>query len=109
MNKIINSVLDKHRRSKKTRCPPLIEVKVILNGNTICKGIYDSGSNITLINSKLVNIKDLMKNNFNSTIKTISGRGKTNGLITLNANILNREDKINAFIYCTTMIISIMI
>ena len=99
MNKITNSVLDKHRRSKKLDVPPLIEVKVILNGNTICKGIYDSGSNITLINSKLVNIKDLMKNNFNGTIKTISGRGKTNGLITLNANILNRDVKINAFVY----------
>jgi len=40
-----------------------------------------------------------MKNNFSSTIKTISGRGKTDGLITLNANILNITKKINAFIY----------
>jgi len=38
----------------------------------------------------------MMKNNFSSTIKTISGRG---GLITLNANILNITEKINAFIY----------
>jgi len=41
----------------------------------------------------------MMKNNFSSTIKTISDRGKTDGLITLNANILNITEKINAFIY----------
>ena len=72
---------------------------MILNENTECRGIYDPGSNITLINSKLVKIKNLMKENFSSTIKTISGRGKTNGLITINANILNIKDKIDAFVY----------
>jgi len=54
---------------------------------------------ISLINSKLVKIKNLVKKNFSSTIKTISGRGKTDGLITLKANILNITEKINAFIY----------
>lgn len=40
-----------------------------------------------------------MENNFSNTIKTISGRGKTDGLITLNANILNIKNRINAFVY----------
>lgn len=72
---------------------------MLLNNTIECTGIYDPGSNITLINSKLVKIKNLTKDNFSSTIKTISGRGKTDCLITLNANILNKEDKINAFVY----------
>lgn len=72
---------------------------MILNENTECRGIYDPGSNITLINSKLVKIKNLMKENFSNTIKTISGRSKTNGLIKINANILNIKDKIDAFVY----------
>ncbi|OXU16778.1 hypothetical protein TSAR_015827 [Trichomalopsis sarcophagae] len=51
------------------------------------KGIYDPGLNITLINSKLVEIKNLTKDNFSSTIKTTSGRGKTDCLTTLNAGL----------------------
>lgn len=38
------------------------------------------------------------KNQINSTLKSINGRGKTNGLITLKAKILNKEKNINAFI-----------
>ena len=73
INKITNSILeiDKHRRSKKLDVPPLIEVKVLLNGNIKCRDIYDSGSNITLINSKLVKSKNLMKNSFNGTTKQL--------------------------------------
>lgn len=40
-----------------------------------------------------------MKESFSNTIKTISGRGKTNGVITINAKILDIKDRINAFVY----------
>lgn len=43
---------------------PLITVKLLLNDTLEIFGIYDSGSNVSLINSKLVKIKDNRVNNF---------------------------------------------
>lgn len=37
--------------------PPLIELKIKLNDILEVNAIYDSGSNISLINSKLVHLK----------------------------------------------------
>lgn len=62
------------------------------------EGIYDPGSQVTVINSKLVKLKGDENNQINSILKSINGRGKTNGLITLKAKILNEEKNINAFI-----------
>lgn len=61
-------------------------------------GIYDPGSNVTVINSKLIRLKNREKDQHSSTLKSINGRGKTDGLITLKARILDEEKNINAFI-----------
>ena len=44
--------------------PPLIELDVSLNDTITVKGIYDSGSNVTLVKAKLLRI-----NNKNNNIK----------------------------------------
>lgn len=62
------------------------------------KGIYDPGSQVTVINSKLVKVRHNEKVQTSSALKSINGRRKTNGLITLKAKILNEEKNINAFI-----------
>ena len=61
-------------------------------------GIYDSGSNVTVINSKLIKLKNKETDQQSSTLKSINGRGKTDGLVTLKAKILDEEKNINAFI-----------
>lgn len=71
----------------------------MLNKTLKAKALYDPGSRITLINSKLVQIANKKPNNCYKTIKTISGGGETKGLITLDAELLNRKNKINAFIF----------
>lgn len=71
----------------------------MLNNTLEAKGLYDPGSRITLINSKLVQVTNLKPNYCYNTIKTISGGGKTKGLVTLDAEILHKKIKINAFIF----------
>ncbi|KAK9882934.1 hypothetical protein WA026_023821 [Henosepilachna vigintioctopunctata] len=85
-------------RYKKLDIPPLIEVEVILNDKLKCTGIYDPGSNITLINSKLIKVTNSKENYFENKFNTIGGGGKTTGLIRLNGKILTIEKEINAFI-----------
>lgn len=63
-----------------------------------CTGIYDPGSNITLINSKLIKVTNSKKNYIESKFNTIGGGGKTTGLIRLKGKILNIEKEINAFV-----------
>lgn len=72
---------------------------VILNNTLEVKGLYDPGSRITLINSKLVQVTNMKRNYCYSTIKTISGGSKTKGLITLDAEVFYKKIKINAFIF----------
>lgn len=72
---------------------------MILNNAIEAKGLYDPGSRITLINSKLVQVTNMKPNYCYDTIKTISGGGKTKGLITLDAQLLQKKIKINAFIF----------
>jgi len=53
---------------------PLIKIKFILNDNLKVSGIYDSGSNVSLINSKLLRISNKEPGIFSSTnLKTING------------------------------------
>lgn len=44
-------------RAKKLRIPPLIKLKVLLNDTLEVTGICNSGSNLLLINAKLLNLK----------------------------------------------------
>lgn len=71
----------------------------MLNNTLEAKGLYDPGSRITLINSRIVQVTNMKPNYCYDTIKTISGGGKTKGLITLDAELLHKKEKINAFIF----------
>lgn len=62
-------------------------------------GIYDSGSNVSLINSKILKIKDTDKNGKKrANLRTINGVNETEGMITITAKILDIEHKIDVFI-----------
>jgi len=62
-------------------------------------GIYDSGSNVSLINSKLIKIKNRKPNNINNAnLRTINGVEKTSGLITIEIKIFEIEKKVDVFI-----------
>lgn len=76
----------------------MIKINVLLNNVLEATGIYDPGSNVTVINSKLVKLKNGERDQKSSTFKSINGRGKTNGLTTLKAKILGEEKNIQAFI-----------
>lgn len=71
----------------------------MLNNTLKAKGLYDPGSRITLINSKLVQVANIQPNYCYYQIKTISRGGKTKGCITLDAEVLHKKTKINAFIF----------
>lgn len=78
---------------------PLIRVKIRLNDTLDTFGLYDSGSNVSLINSRIVKLKNEKLNEPKSSgLKTINGVKKTDGLVTLTAKIFNIEDKIDVFI-----------
>lgn len=78
--------------------PPLIEIKTLLEESLEVKGLYDPGSRITVINSKLIN-NTLKKEKRKFNIKTISGQGKSYGLVKLNAEINGIKKYIHAFVY----------
>lgn len=80
--------------------PPLIKVKLLLNDTLTVSGIYDSGSNVSLINAKLLKIqpekrtRDIQRVN----LKTINGEKKTNGMVTLKIKIFNIEKYMDVFV-----------
>lgn len=79
--------------------PPLIKVKLVLNKSVEVFGIYDSGSNVSLINSKLLKIKNNeTSHSKNTNLKTINGVKKANGIIELDVAIFNLEKKMNVFV-----------
>lgn len=63
-------------------------------------GIYDSGSNVSLINSKLLSQKNnLNNNNYNqANLKTINGVKKSIGIVLLKIKIFDIEQYINVFV-----------
>jgi hypothetical protein len=72
----------------------------LLNDTLEISGIYDSGSNVSLINSKLLCLKKnpINKNKKNANLKTISGVKKTIGMVTLKIKIFDIEKSINVFV-----------
>ena len=75
----------------------MIKQKILLNDQLEVTAVYDSGSNISLINSNLLNIKTT--NNIKiGNIRTINGVQKTEGLIPMKIKILNIEDTQEVFI-----------
>lgn len=62
-------------------------------------GIYDSGSNVSLINAKLLKIKQEDMNDIQRVnLKTINGVKKTKGMVTLKIKIYNIEKIMNVFV-----------
>lgn len=77
----------------------MIKIKLVLNENVEVFGIYDSGSNVSLINSKLLKIKNEETGLSNKTnLKTINGVKKANGIITLDVTIFDLKKKMNVFV-----------
>lgn len=78
---------------------PLIRIRLVLNKNIEAFGVYDSGSNVSLINSRLLKIKNKKSINSESiNLKTINGVKKTSGMVTLNVKILDVEKETNIFV-----------
>ena len=77
---------------------PLIELNIKLNDVLEIPAIYDPGSNVSLINSKLVKLKSKDNNIEKTNLRTINGGYKTDGLIKIKIKIMNIEDHINVFI-----------
>ncbi len=80
---------------------PLIRVKIIIDDTAEIEGIYDSGSNVSLINKKILKIK----NNFNfennsksSVLRTINGINKPFGYTFVKIKMLGIERKVRVFI-----------
>lgn len=79
--------------------PPLIQIKLLINDILEVSGIYDSGSNVSLINVKLLNIKHKKSNNIEMVnLKTINGEKKTKGMVTLKIKIFDIEGIIDVFV-----------
>ena len=86
-------------RPKKLIVPPLIKVKLVLNKKVEIFGIYDSGSNVSLINSKLLKINNkALSYSKNNNLKTINGVKKAKGIIKLDIKIFNLEKEVDVFV-----------
>lgn len=72
---------------------------MLLNRKLEIFGIYDSGSNISLINSKLLKLKDSKSNSKNNAnLITINGVKKTSGLTTIKIKIFEIEKEVDVYI-----------
>lgn len=79
--------------------PPLIKIELLLNDTLRIHGIYDSGSNVSLINAKLLNIRKKNTNNIQvANLRTINGEKKTKGMVTLKIKIFNIEQLMDIFV-----------
>lgn len=77
---------------------PLIKVKVVLEDKLEVQGTYDPGSQVSLINAKLVRIKE-KKNDVNKIyLKSVNGVGTTKGLITIKVKIFDIEKEMDVYI-----------
>lgn len=61
-------------------------------------GVYDSGSNVSLINSKLLKLKGKENSLNNADLVTISGVKKTSGLTTITIKIFQMVEKVDVYI-----------
>jgi len=64
-----------------------------LNGTLEKLGLYDSGSNVSLINSNLVKIKGNLNQINHIYLQTINGVKKTNGMIRIELTIFEITKK----------------
>lgn len=71
---------------------------MLLEGKLEMYGTYDSGSQISLINAKLVRIINQNEDKNNILIKIVNGVKKTDGLVTIKIKIFDIEDEVDVFI-----------
>ena len=74
---------------------------MLLDGRLEMYGTYDSGSQISLMNAKLVRIINQNEDKNKILVKTINGVKKTNGLVTIKIKIFDIEDEVDVFIVNT--------
>lgn len=87
------------KKYKKLIVPPLIRIKLRLNDTLDISAIYDSGSNVSLINAKLLKFKQ-RKTNFIQTgnLRTINSVEKTNGSVNLKIKIYDIEENMDILV-----------
>lgn len=78
--------------------PPLIKIKLLINDTLETSGIYDSGSNVSLINSRLLALKKIHTHNKKAGLKTINGVKKSIGMVTLKLKIFEIEKQVDVFV-----------
>lgn len=78
--------------------PPLIKIKLLINDTLETSGIYDSGSNVSLINSRLLSLKKIPIHNKKAGLKTINGVKKSIGMVTLKLKIFEIEKQVDIFV-----------
>ncbi|XP_069362102.1 putative autophagy-related protein 11 [Maniola hyperantus] len=95
-----NSIIevDMNTEKKKRVSTPLIKIKLLLENKLEVSGIYDSGSQISLINSRLIKVKEKKDNVNIAYMKTVNGVKKTDGLITIKIKILDLEEEVDVYI-----------
>lgn len=69
-----------------------------MNDSLETVGIYDSGSNVSIINSKLIKLKKNIYNVNNTNLLTINGVKKTKGMINIKIKIFDIEKKMDVYI-----------
>ena len=77
---------------------PLINVKLLINDTLAIDGIYDSGSNVSLINSKLLKLKGKGNSLNEANLVTINGVKKASGLTNLKIKIFQIEKNVKVYI-----------
>lgn len=72
----------------------------MINDSIEMLGVYDSGSNVSLINSKFFPLKQNPNNinNNQTNLRTINGVKKSIGVVTLTIKIFEIETKMNVFV-----------
>jgi hypothetical protein len=79
--------------------PPLIRVKLLLNDSLEITGIYDSGANVSLINTKLLRIKQNKTTDPHIVnLKTINGIKETQGMVSMKVKIYDIEKTMDIFV-----------
>lgn len=76
----------------------MIKVKILLEDELEVNGTYDPGSQISLINPKLIKIKYKTQDVNKIFLKTVNGVTHTKGLVTMKIKIFDMEEYIDVFI-----------
>lgn len=76
----------------------MIKVRILLEGHLEVEGTYDPGSQVSLINSKLIKIKENRIDKNKIYLKSVNGVTKTKGLITIKIKIFDTEEFVDVFI-----------